>query len=470
MAIVPIPINLGSMQNVDAFEHGNTGTAALLKNMLINDAGSNVARPGLQSFVDLGSSPVIGLYPFGNFLVAVTDDRKIYSITESGGKAEIQYATLGGSNRPVFAEDGTYLAIAGGTTPQRWAGTIATTATEAMPGSPPSCTHISYLDGYWILHLVSDQELRWAGPTSSARETWSSANFFQAEGFPDDIIASRVFNRTLFAFGKTSTETFYNYGDTGNPFKRTFVMDVGCSAPYSLVQADNTLWWLDHDRRFVKMSGQTPQIISTPYDRVLKRFGSVSDCFGNVINIDGFYLIVWHFPIEERTLVYDYKQNYWTEWDGYANGESSEIDLNSYCYSQLWNKHFVGSATDGTIYELSFDALLDGSAVKRLIRRTGYISHGNRNRKRSNYYLFDVKYGLGESGGTEPVMQIRVNDDNQGWSDPHLIGLGFEGDKQEPIVVNMRGIYRKRQIEVQVTDAVDFVLNGIEEDVEMMRS
>lgn len=463
----PIPINQGSFQNVDELEHGDAGTAHVFKNMLINDAGSNVARPGLVELIDLGDEPVIGMEFFSNKIVAVTRDRNIYSISRDGSYTDITGTALEGGSRPRFASDGTYLAIAGGGAPRRWDGNVNT---ELMPGSPPDCAYISYLDGYFVLNLINDQEFRWAGPTPAARESWSSANFFAAEGLPDNTLTHTIFNREVYSFGTDSVEVFFNYGDTGVPMKRTFFMDTGCGAPNSVVQADNTLWWLDNNRRIVTMSQRTPIFISSPFDRVIKEFETVSDCFGYKIDIEGFYLIVWVFPSEGRTFCYDYKNKYWSEWDGFENGLSSIMRMNSYVFASRWNEHFVSDPENGKIYRLTNSVKTDGDYVKRLIRRTGQIDHGSGIRKRSNKYLFHVKRGVGTPGETEPLMQIRVKDDGGEWSEPEMVGLGFPGEPQEPIEVHIGGIYRKRQLEIQVTDSVDFVLNKLEEDLQGMTS
>lgn len=464
MPLVPIPINQGSFKNADSFEIGQG--AAELKNLLINDAGSNVSRPSLTEFATIGSSPVIGLTFFDDQLFAVAENRQMYAISSEGIVTNVADAALEGTARPVFANDGTYLAIAGGGAPKRWDGG---TATEDMPGSPVDCTHVIYLDGYWINFLLDDQELRFAGPTSVLRATWNSSDFFQAEGLPDNIQAIAVLNRELYAFGSDSTETFFNYGDSSNPFKRTFFIDRGLGAKYSLVQADNTLWYLDSDRRFVQLQGRNPVTISTPYDRIIRGYSTVSDCWGTVIERDSHYLIVWTFPTVEKTVVFDYKNQYWSEWDTFIDGVASRMTMHSAVHAKGWNKFFVGDPSDGTIWELSKTSHADGVYPRRLLRRTGQIDHGTGNRKRSNYYLFDVKRAVG-TGSSTPIMEVRVNDDGQGWSEPEQVELGITGEAQQPIRIDMRGIYRKRQIEVTVTDSVEFVLHSIQEDVEVMTS
>ena len=466
MPLQPIPLTKGSFQSVNALELPAPEYATELRNLVLNDAGSNVDRPALSSFASIGSFAVEGLFYFSGHLVAVTGDRRIWKITSTGAVTEITGTPLAGGSRPVFASDGDFLAIAGGNSPQKWDG-----ASNASPmdGSPPSCKFISILDSYWVTHLIDDQEFRFAGPTAPTRLTWTSADFFQAEGLADNVKSQAVLMRELYAFGEESTEIFQNFGDASTPFRRTFFIDKGILAPYSVVQADNTLFWFDSGRRFVRMTDRTPVEISTPYSSVLKRMTTVDDCWAARIDIDGFFLIAWTFPTEQRTLVFDYKKNEWCEWDCFSDGQSTRFKMHSYAFVKAWNKHFVGDPNTGSVYELSFDNKTDGDSALRRLRRTGQIDHGSGARKRSNYYLLHVKRGVGTPGETEPVLQMRVNDDGEGWTDYVDVPLGFPGDLQGPIRVDgLRGIYRKRQIEFHMTDPSALVIARLEESVEAL--
>lgn len=469
----PIPIDKGVYQNVDPMELGDPSYAAELRNICLTDSGANTDRPGLSEFSNTGTAyGILGLSYFtvSDTVVAVDRNRKIWSIDSDGVATQIDGGTdLEGTSRPTFASDGTYLAIAGGGAPQTWSGTGNT---ALMAGSPEDCTHISYLDGYWISHLLNDQEFRFAGPTSVTRLTWNSSDFFQAEGSPDNIVAQAVLLRELYSFGETSTEIFQNFG-TANPFQRTFFIDRGIGAAHSLIQFDNTLSWLDNRRRIVQMQGRTPVQINSPYDRIIQGFTTVSDCWAaNIEGIGGKYFAVWTFPTEEKSFAFDYKNKEWAEWDGFEDGGSARLPIHSHVFVGAWNKHLVGHPNTGKVFQLTFDSKSDGDAIMRRLRRTGSYNHGTNNRKRSNYYLFHIKRGLIADDGTtaEPVFEVRVNDDNKGWSDPELVPLGFFGEETEALRVNMGGIYRRRQLEIQMTDAAEFLLTGIEEDVELMTS
>lgn len=468
MPLLPIPINKGVYQNADDIEVSGTDYAYELRNLLLNESGSNVDRPGLSQFARIGNFGIIGMAFFRDKLFVVTSERKMWSISSVGAVTDVTGTGLEGTERPVFDNDGTYLAIAGGGTPRRWSGTGNS---ELMPGSPEHSTHIAYIDGYWINFLLDDQELRLAGPTSATRETWNSSDFFQAEGLPDSVVAIRALQRQLFIFGSSSIEVFQNFGDTSTPFQRASggFIDRGTVAPYSVVSAENTLWFLDSKRNFVLLDGINPISVSSPYDRAIQGFTTVSDCWGTRIEIGGHYLIAWTFPSEERTFVFDTKGKHWSEWDGFTN-ESSRMRLNCYAKAESWQKHFVGDPTTGIIYELSLSHKADGAHPLRRLRQTGYYDHGTGVRKRSNYYNLHVKRGVGTLGGTDPKLLVRVNDDNKGWSNYREVCLGFPGCQNGPIQVRIGGVYRKRKLEFFMTDPAELRIVKLEEDVDLMVS
>lgn len=470
MPLAQIDISKGSYKGIDPISLRN-GFAAELKNQLIDDSGANVDRPALSSFVSLGSSPIIGLHYWEdqNKMVAVTENRQVWSITSAGVATKVSAANdLEGTDRPVFAEDGTYLAIAGGGEPDRWDGSGNT---ESMPGTPEDTNFVKYNDGYWLLLLKNDQEIRIAGPTSATRESWSSADFFQSESEPDIARCIEVSRDEVYVFGKRSLEIFQNLGDSSTPYQPVLtVSGQGTNSPYSIIKYSNgKIAWLDHNKRIMSLEGRTATHLSGPYDKLIQGFNTVSDCWSAHIEIDGHYLITFTFPTEQYTIVYDYVRGNWSEWDGFEAGESTRLRMNAHCQA-FSNKHYVGDYENGNIYLLSMANKSDTTNPLRRLRRTEYIDHGAPSvRKRNIDYTFTVKRGLGSSGGVEPYVQLRFRDDGKDWSEPYLLGLGLQGDAFQQVSIRNTGVYRTRQIEITMTEEVDFVLaNPIVENFEAL--
>lgn len=467
MAWKTVPLSDGLYENVDAEEIPSTELAVKLENLLMNEAGSNLDRPGLNTVATFSNQKVIGSYFWRamSLLVLVTNDRRIYSMTQALVVTEITGgATLGGTDRPTFETDGTLLGIAGGGAPQYWTGAGVC---QLMGGAPPNTKSLVYLDGYWLALTINDQIVQFAGPTAVLRATWGAGDFFSAEAYPDNGSMLFVLFRELWVLGEKSVEVYQDVGAAGEPFQRVFAYDKGIIAPFSVLQADNTIWLLDSDRRFVRLNGKTPEIISGPISRTLKQMGTVSDCWGAKIDIDGYMLILWRFPTEQKTYAYDYVLKRWYRWYTYHDTRERDLAIGSYSYCDSWNKHYVGGQYSGIISELSRSYKADNGTDPLLrIRRTGLVDHGTGSRKRSKGYRFHVKRGLGTPGQTEPLFTFRFNDDNGGWTDFIEVGLGFPGDPSAPIYIPVGGIYRKRELELRCSAAVEFQLNKLEEDLE----
>ena len=468
MPTLPIPILKGVLKSVDATSVQTPEYAIDLKNLFIDAAGVNRDRPGLAAtpFGITGSAfGIEGMFYFkvSNTVVLVDTNRRIWSLTEAGVTSEIGYATLAGSSRPVFDSDGTYLAIAGGGAPQQWSGTGPT---ALLAGSPEPSTHILHIDGYWINFLTDDQELRFAGPTAVARQTFNSSDFFSAEYDFDNVVAVKKLFRELYAFGTKSFEKFANVG-TDQPWVRTFGVDIGCGAPYSVVQADNTLWWLDNKRRIVRLEGSTPIQVSEQIGKVLYDYETVSDCWSSEVLIGDYKFLIFVFPTAETSWAYDYRRQEWYEWNGFANSNESRLPIHSHLFVEEWKKHLVGDPFTGVVRELTFDAKVDGDNPFRRTRRMRY-NHGTLKKKFSEGYTVKFKRGVGTPGGDEPVFEMRVNDDNKGWSNPRQVPMGFPGEKQKAVKVSgLRGVYTERQLEITMTEPYEFQLQGIEEDVQV---
>lgn len=268
-------LNKGAFQNVDAFELTNPEFAVAMDNMLIDDAGANIGRPGLlvDSSISIGlvtagtevhDPPVIGLFTdFGNayndsvagFLVIVWDNRIVTFMTSANVTAS---EDLPGIKRPVFAFDGTNVIIAGGEGLKQF----SSLGSAVTLTGDPEATHIVYLDGYWLAFEPDTDQIFFAGPTLATRSTWDVDDFFSAEGLGDSLSSLIVLQRELYAIGKKSTEIWQSFGNTTVPFQRSFFVDKGTSAPYSVVHNSLAVYMLDEERRFVRFDAKVPTIIS----------------------------------------------------------------------------------------------------------------------------------------------------------------------------------------------------------------
>lgn len=388
----------------------------------------------------------------------------IYKITDSiGSYTEITGATLNANSPVLFAFNGTYLVMANGGSMVYTDGTTATVISD--PDAPTNVTHVSFIDSY-IIATNNTRFFYWSD--SGSVTSWSADSYASAESNPDIISGNIVDHREINFYGPRSIEPYYN--DEASPFSRipSAITDTGVLAPYSIAKLDNTIFYIDSEKRVVKLVNRVPQILSIPVDRLISSLTDVSDAIGFGISIDNKNLYCLTFPTQDITLVYDFLLDTWYRW-GYYNASTAKYERflgQSYAYVSFWNQHLVGGRKGGKIYLMEASQNTDDGSKIRMLRRTGHINHGSNNMKLSSRLRLEFKRGYGSS--STPVVMIRYKDENSiGWSQEIQGNLGVLGDTTFEVIFQPMGMYKKRQYEMTVTDDVPFVFIRADEDVEL---
>ena len=343
---------------------------------------------------------------------------------------------------------------------------ISNFATMADADAPTTVTHVDFIDGY-VLANTGRGVFQFSDV--NAPTTWTAASFATAMRNPDNITALKVFRRQVYLIGQVSTEIWENDGQS--PFSPTpgGFYEVGTIAPSSVVVSDDGIYWLGHDRHFVGVVGGSMKRMSTPYDKEIGEFSSVSDCIGHQIEIRGKPFLLFQFPTQQRTLVLNLAEETWSEWRFWDTtyGEYQHFLGKSYSYSPDWGLHLVGSRKDSKIYALSPSYKSDDGEEIRFKKTTGHIDYGTTVRKRSRELRIRAKRGEGVSSGSATMM-LRWNDDNRGWSNEVSLSLGSIGETETVIRCFPRGIFRTRQYEIAITDSVGVTFGGAEEDIDLL--
>lgn len=335
------------------------------------------------------------------------------------------------------------------------------------PDAPTDVKQIAYLDGY-ILAIDGSNKFYWSDVNAGL--SWNALSFASAAGSPDTIQALRVFNREIYLFGTRSCEQWEN--DGSSPFSRVpgGMIESGCSAPFSIIQDENSLYWLDENRRLVRFAGKSIERLSTKYDRQFQALSKVSDCRSFKIQQDGYVLFVFTFPSADKTFVYNQTTDDWAGWGRYIYSESEyeRWVAQSYVYAESWGVHLIGRRDKLVISELSRNYYRDDGDVARLYRLTGHLDYGTSKVKRSNELRFRAKRGIGLSQAT-PKLMMRYKIDNRHWSNIKEFSLGDVGEYEIVLRDIRRKQFRTIQYEFSATDAVDVVFSDAEEDIEVLR-
>lgn len=467
MPKIKIPFKGKLYQNVDEIEL-NEFTPLLIDGW-VDEFGFTHKRPGLVQLVDLGTSaPVDGVFWDDVFgcLYAVSNG-KIFKVTDKEGtNSDITGDALLAGSRPSFVQTGTYAVFANGSKMVYYDNSDNT---AFIPGAvaPDEVTHLAFLDGYLIANHINDSKFYFAADILS----WNALDFATAESKPDFIRAIGVAWNELLLAGNQSMEFWQD--DGVSPFSRLSgaLVERGIGSIYTLKLIDNNWFFIDSERRLIRLEGRSPKVISTPIEKQLQTGAGIAGIMADHITVGGKALYALHCPDDDLTYVYDYKNNDWALW-GKWDSESAIYNRwlgNTVAYSPAWNLHIVGSRVDGKLYKMSDSYYDDAGATIRTIRRSPYTDHDTYVQKRCNALTFKFKRGVGLSGDS-PHATLRWRDDGSKiWSNEVMIDLGAIGETEALVTIGRLGIYRLRQYELVMSDAAPFILMDCEADIELLR-
>jgi hypothetical protein len=342
MPFTKIPINPPLYQNVDGDEL--VDLSAERHDTYRDDTGSTVRRPGLVEFVDFGTSGIDGFYywEYKSLLYVVTNG-DFYSLSSDGVKTLIESNIYNSGARPTFTEaqyPTSKLYSANGGKIVVFDGTTASVMSDS--DAPTSVTHVNVFDTYLTANEIGTEKMHYS--VVGTPETWN-AEFIRAEGKPDNVLAIGAAWDELSLFGTRTTQNFYDDGATPFAAIGGALIEYGIASPYSLQLIDNSWFYINRERRVVRLSGRQPQVVSIPVDRIISGLTVISDAIGDHLTVDGRTFYVLTFPTEGKTIVYDYVKNEWAgEWNWWdtVNAQYKRWRGNCITYVPDWNMHLVG--------------------------------------------------------------------------------------------------------------------------------
>jgi len=185
-------------------------------------------------------------------------------------------------------------------------------------GFPNGCKTISYLNGRFVACEPSTQNFY----VSEVLDGWywDAINVQTVDSNPDLLIGQTVSHNELIMFCENSGEVFYDSGTFPTPFVRNSsgIFEVGCIAPYTITNLDNTVYWLGNSNEgsgiIYKLNGYTPQRISTySIEQAIQAMTTVSDARAFAYQKDGHHYYVLTFPTGNKTFVFDVNTQLWHE-------------------------------------------------------------------------------------------------------------------------------------------------------------
>lgn len=296
---------------------------------------------------------------------------------------------------------------------------------------------ICWVGGYFVLTLSDG---RFFNTGLNDAKSINGLDFATAEGSPDGLLGGTALGSELWLFGTDTIEVWAVTGASpGSPFARqsSSWINKGCLSFASVVQADNTLFWIGNDRLVYRNANYTPQRISHEgVERDIARVSDPSTIRGGTYTIDGhaFYVLscsLW-------TWTYDIKERRWHERKSRnLNRWKADVFVNAF------GKWLVGTVDDGNLYEINTAARLEGSDLMVTTARS--LPMGDEP-DRAVIYEATIDFVTGRApisgtvSQTNPFVELRWSDDGGAtWSMPRQLPLGTQGQYVKRCVARKLG-------------------------------
>ncbi len=189
---------------------------------------------------------------------------------------------------------------------------------------------------------------------------WNGLDTGQTSLTSDTKVAIATTHRELWLMGTKNCEVWYNNGDASFPYSPVagVLIEHGIAAPYSVVNLDNTLYWLGQDaqgRALVwRANGYMPEKISTTaLEYQMSQWPTLGDCLAWSFQISGHAFYALYSPHNDTTWIYDVGMQTWQEWAHWDEVGMRWIPLKARCAVSGWNQNFFGDRQSGAIYTLS---------------------------------------------------------------------------------------------------------------------
>lgn len=471
----PLPFNSGQSSGLDEL----AGAPPLVVNQLVDTTGTLKPRPGLSAWDSFPgvvpvASPVIGMLPWGDVLVYVTADRRLWAVYPGGFVQPLSDSTaasmLAGSQRAVGLTTRSRAVLTGGGEPQKWdAGGVLSARLLGIDGwFPPAATHIASVGPRLVVNTADQSgRIQWSGlGENPGHQTWDALDYAEAEAKSDPLVAVADNANEAFAFGTRSLQVFTPDPYVGLAAGRA--VNVGLLAPYSLVTFDDSFAFLDRERRFVMTDGRgfsDENVLSKPIESQLRPLAG-ADCWGFRMSVDRYDAGVWFFPDSGLGFIWNRRNNQWSEWRAWGPTGYVAPNITSAVQWPERNIILVGLDT-GQIVKLDVSARTDMGQLIKLHNRTGFVSHGTAARKVSKAVRFVFKRGTAAFGAEASLVHISWRDDLGPFRDPVVRDLGLAGEYNPVIELRSTGVYRQRQWEVTFTSDADYTLVAAEEDFDV---
>jgi hypothetical protein len=410
--------------------------------------------PGLTRFSQIGAGPIRGMWVMADQLFGVSGT-ELYTI-DTNGNGILLGGNIAGNANVSMSDNGKQLCIVNSAKGFIWsqaAGYQPITSSNFYPAST-----VTFFDDVFVFDKLGTNQIFISGILDGT--AYNGADFASAEVKPATVLAVLNNHETLLIFTKKIIESWYDAGATNFPFQRYDggTIERGLGASHSVVEEDNSVFFLGNDGIYYRLDFPIPKRVSTHgTEFAWSKYATTSDATAFSYTYNGHKFINLTFPSGPATWVFDIATNEWHERESIDANYNSLKRWRGNCFANAYGRLLVGDAFSNTIAFLDPDTYTElgvpmiGSCVAPPI-------HSDRKRVFMSRYELDVEAGVGltTGQGSDPQIMLDWSDDGghtwsgvQQWS-----SLGRIGEYRHRMRWLRKGQARERIIRATMSDPV----------------
>lgn len=413
--------------------------------------GALIGTPGLTAKCQLPAGEVRGLRNVNGLLYGVCGSNVF--VVNSRFRPTIlgQIAT---ANGPVsITDNGTQVLISH---PSGWVYTEVGSGSMSNVSGAPLGAIVTEQDGYVIFTKGGDL----FGLTGIDSVTSiDPLDFASVEGAPDNIVTVISDHLELWILCAYNSEVWDDTGNALFPFERIpgGLIEMGCAAPFSVTQLDDSLFWLARNKTggvsVIRTNAYRPLRVSDQgVEFAIAGYKKINDAIAFSYAQEGHAFYQLTFPTADRTWVYDVSTKRWHE-RSWMDSEGLLHRHRANCYAYFNGEHIVGDFENGKLYSMDLGAFTDDGEV---IYRERAIPVPDAERKRVRTDSVELVAILGEGNIAEPDVNPQVwlkvsHDGGYSWGFERFQGLQRMGRRLGSAIWRRCGIGRQTVIRFATT-------------------
>lgn len=345
---------------------------------------------------------------------------------------------------------------------------------DAISGPFNFVRSATWMDGYVIVSMAPNapdpQRRQFFISGLNVPTSWSALDFDTKESNSDPVVAVYAAYEILIPFGSQTSELWQDSGNVLSAFQRLpggGVIENGLASTWAISKMDGTVCWLGSDSRgwmtAWQLRGTVPVRISNHAIENSWRSYNPTGASSYSYQENGHFFWVVHFPIPDKTWVYDSTIGPGLGWHERASADEAgnlHADIGRYHAFATEVGHCVGDYSNGNLYLQSLTFLLENCATIPRIRVSPHVCNELKWTFFDKYRLHCLLGFVPASGpGSAPVCNLEIsNDGGITYGSPLTRQLASVGDYKKVIEWLRAGRARNRVVRWTMNEPIDMVL------------